>query len=1378
MSSNDHKKFKTDATQKTSTDTEIISDAIVLPPYSTDHILTVTAPSSTSGLTGQVDVELEMSPDGENWCPALTKETTAGGGGTSGVSEEDANLKAVSTRPDPGSTNTTATFTGNKFALGSLSYDASGNELTAGTGTRDFMHQFMSKDKPFNYSMWLKTDTANHPFQSGYTHTLFRHGGKDKFTNAKTVALTDNVTQNLCEPNLQYSNQYALTSVSSSSLFRALGTNTSKGIVGTNSTYNMANETVSFDRDWSFTARLFVPANTQGGINDYVNIFRQWGTASSALDRRFTFSILPYTGDNWRISLGSEQNTGVYGVPFYRYLTNGNIGARGNTTVDNWYVVGIAYTASTGINTYLIRESDNTVELNLTRGNNNSDIDWSNVTSLSSTRNGSYGPATAAVSGVKVDQYVFYDKALSLTEVQELTANNQINDPLATSFASNVISYRRFGDDQNDVFSTSTVDVMGNAQALTVTNGVFEDLSSGGSSGYVASNVSNNQSLFTATSSFSISGWFKTSGNDTGTLFSNTQGAATTGLKVDLSSSGITASYLGTANSTIVSANNLNDDEWHHIIMVMSPGSQLIVVDNIHSGTSGHPLTDSELKGDNKFTLLGDGQHNANAANPSATDSSKLNASLSNWSIHAEDISEEGIAQLYSNGHVRNIKNLPGVNANLIVSWWQLSDATNPEQDLIGDSDLQYVAQTGTVQNTKTLLGQTTTNSSEVDFTLNTPYNLISGDINNNTMPNKTDDWTISIWARAYYVDVNPVMLFRMGNSNGQIGIYYYNSAFYGYVKTQNSYATVNVNNTTSTEQSIILRSRDIGGTRTLELIPHGDTSSIQSIAFPADTGGWGESSGSVSFVEFSSRYVSIASGNVSRGGTRLQVSEASFFNTALSDANVATLGASGPNGGAGKAHTISSIQTYFRMGDGSNDAVSPAIKIYDDINYSANHYIQDTTSTTAGTVPSLVTTDRAYTAPSTVIGVATLSNDIVPATGATNIVEEDQYGSGITMTLTKRFNTTTNEWTDVHTHPTCVCLSFNGLEDQAEYFAIYTYNEIDVADNVWHNLILSFSGKEGGSTNATTNFSFSSTTYNFTLSIDGNSITEAHYVGGLGGSITNKSFAAQERHLKWDNNSEEDYMPHAQLNSNIFESTDQASKIHIPVKDRNYSTGFLGYADETSFHSESWFTASVSTFNEEKARTMFGSTSALSNRGVGTDFPARTPYPLRRPSVIGSSTSTSNQYIDPEKYDAGTNADGGLEAWWRWGDTTGDCTVNINDAIGFESGNTDTRRSLNLNSTYNSEPNSVTGDPEDLIVLSSSDPIYVPEGTSSTGSGSSISLVSVILENIQAGVCNLKNLTSPILQYIRIKYTNSGEAQLGDGKVETSIHYRRRRER
>ena len=1747
MASTDKKKVKITETSKQAS-VDITSETIQLPADSVDHTLVAKVPSGANCTSG-VNVEVEMSPDGENWCPALRKELVTTPGST--TAQIIGNEKYVDLQKnDP-------VF--NSYAKGGLNFDVNGNEVSLGTGARDLLDQHIAVNKSFNHSMWLKSDTLP---TSTYKPVLFRHGGHDPFENLKAVDLTHNT----------FTNEYALTSIGSTTRYVVTGSTPTYGIVGTNSTYNMPLQTVTFDRDWSMTCRLFVPANTNGGVNDVVYFLIQKTNlnAGNPQTNRFHFGLVPYGTNAWRGNLGAgfTLNGAGFGLPFHSIdQSGGNWSSTRDGGNDNWYLVSLVYTAGTGITARVIRESDGAVEVTLTRNNVVADIDWSNQANMFS-NNGPF-PVSSTYNSTwdtKVDQYVFYDKALSLTELQELIANNQINDPLATSFASNIISYRRFGDGPNDVFSSSVVDVMGNAQDVNTT-GVFDQLSST-DSGYssspvVTQNLAEPQTTFTTTAnrinavngegnvfvdansdaqtfysasgnvttgaeadigkhllgmfsptqasstsrwlyarsngdqatwrnrgvgyggypfmnypsagnyvryngylnlsafisysandaalkylsispagvggsgywyvydgtavnftrrsdntslpvyfndgyhcavvytppaditqgipeanvavyingvrikirtttesgveyvegaapadnfysgdetyaansawggaayldygtsyryysninnhmdfqralsesevktlynkgqfldfsnmqtsfpislsncvgaydadvmflgtnntyvgfkdcsgfgknvltapfnnstsmtqallspaleinavpvnvfkadfsvdnSLSISGWFKTSNTATGTLFSNTGGAAATGLKVDVTNSGITASYLSSSLSTSVTG-NFNDGEWHHIVMVLSPGSQLIVVDNISSGTSNHTLVTDDLRGDNGFTLLGDGQENANNPSPSTTDTSKLSASLSNWSLHSEALSTEAIAQLYSNGHVRNIKNLPSVDPLAIEAWWQLADTTNPQNDISGNNNhLQYVAQTGTVQNTKTLLGQTTTNSSEVDFTLNTPYNLISGDINNNTMPNKTDDWTISIWARAYYVDVNPVMLFRMGNASGQIGLYYYNSAFYGYVKTQNSYATVNVNNTISTEQNIILRSRDIGGTRTLELISQGNTSSIQSIAFPAG-GGWGETSEIVSFVEFSSRYVSIASGNASRGGTRLQVSEASFFNTALSDADVATLGAAGPNGGAGKAHTISGIQTYFRMGDGANDEVSPAIKIYDDINYSANHYIQDTTSNTVGTVPSLATTDRAYTAPSTVIGVATLSNDIVPATGAT-LVEKSINGNAMTLSFTKNFNFTTESWVSDASGEAALCLSLNGFEEQAEYFALWKCSQtlpdgvVDVCDGNWHNIALSYRGQNNLSGDNVAEGDAvrfgrgsSDNPFNFSLAIDGyplyteiNNNTGADYIGGLNTLITdtissvtyNVGFNIYNRHLKYDpSNTEEQYRVHGQFGSGV----------HTYLTNETDPNSFRGEVDETSFHTDPWWSNADGTnidvfgadtskrgnlFNQEKTYTLYGRTTALAHRGSGATYPIGVPYPLLNPELLVTSGNISdiegtNQFLNPvrkgdtQSWDSQTST-GGLEGWWRWGDTPGDCSITVNDVKDHNSSPAVDYR--DIQAVYLTDQGSSSN-----VVLATNESIYLEGQEATTTAGSAGTQYNQIkLENLSSligtATCAVKDFVSPVLQYLRIKLTGTGTCDIGEGKLEIEVNHKKRR--
>lgn len=803
MSSNDHKKFKTEATQKTSTDTEVISDTVLLPPYSTDHVLTVTAPSSTAGLTGQVDVELEMSPDGENWCPAQTETITAGSGGTAtdGVSAEDANLNAVSTLPDPNSATPTYTYTGNKFALGSKSYDDSGNELdinNSNGGTKDFMHQLMSKDKPFNYSLWLKTKTDTQPFADDYTPVIFRHGGKDKFTNLKTVELTASGTQNLVSggvsPNTQYINATVYNSLVSpletdinyaaSPFYNSSDTTPTQDlpdpangfaismwlnldVIGTSTSWRFTNlSQINFSNGNYIALQFLHPTSTSAGTR-HLRIIYNTTTSGSFIIAEYSSAHSLFSG--WKHVLVYIKGTG----------TNGNVSAS-TTPADNdtkLFVDGTEITPYAAYNTATLDSSTSAT-----------------ITGIQFKQKGSTTYQDTDDT-FKVDNLAYIKGSLDANSIASIVQNKNNLENAILPQNTVLTSLFKMGDGPNDVISQDTNFCIKNTISTntirfvplsTLTNPAYSIQQYATTDAPYQSSVNSFPYIMSATSTFSISGWFKTT--DTGTLFSNTGGAAATGLKVDVSGSGITASYLSSSLSTSVTG-TFNDGEWHHIVMVIYPGSQLIVVDNTFSQASNHnTLVNDDLRGNNGFTLLGDGQQNAGNPNPSTTDASKLQASLSNWSLHSEELNVAAISQLYSNGHVRNIKNLPAVNPNNIVSWWKLSDTTTPEEDSAGSNDLQ----------------------------------------------------------------------FQDANS------------------------------------------------------------------------------------------------------------------TPLSD-------------------------------------------------------------------PSL----------------------LVDADGATEIVEEDQYGSGVTMSLTKRFNTTTNEWTNTHTNETCVCLSFNGFEDQAEHFAIYTHDTIDVADNAWHNLALSFSGRE-----------------------------------------------------------------------------------------------------------------------------------------------------------------------------------------------------------------------------------------------------------------------------------------------------------------------------
>ncbi len=513
--------------------------------------------------------------------------------------------------------------------------------------------------------------------------------------------------------------------------------------------------------------------------------------------------------------------------------------------------------------------------------------------------------------------------------------NNPYNATLGSG--KSVISFFRFGDGPNDSISTPSSATIEGSNYIELTSGsdtpTFNTYLPG-----VATELPRDvtaeefSSIFDTTANFSISGWFKTS--DTGTLFSNTGGAAATGMVCEVTSTNIGISFKDGSPSPIVAIKDVDDGQWHHLVVTKPSGTTptiKIYIDGSESvSTTVTTISNDDLRGTNGFTLLGDGQNNANAASPASTDASKLQASLSNWSLHTEVLSSTAVKQLYSNGHVRNIKNLPSVTASAIEAWWQLADTSNPAQDLTGSSPLKY----------------------------------------------------------------------EDGNS-------------------------------------------------------------------------------------------------------------------------------------------------------------------------------------------------------------ATLISQQVNADGAT-YVNGSINGNAFTMSLTKSFNFTTNEWVATADQDTALCLSFNGFEEQAEYFALWKCAQtiagsaIDICDGDWHNVILSYRGKNdfaGDNVDPGDTVKFgpgpaNSLPFNWAISYDGEPLTAikdgsgADYIGGLNTIVTdtyssttyNVGFAIQDRHLKYEtSNTEEEYKPHAQFSAGIHE-----------VSGVDNNNAFQGYVDETSFHSDTWWvnqagTAIITnTFNQE----------------------------------------------------------------------------------------------------------------------------------------------------------------------------------------------------
>lgn len=1160
MSSSNKKTFKTSETTK-AIDATVTSDAILLDPTTTDHVLVVT--SETAGnLSGNVDVELEMSPDGENWCPAKVKQVTTTE--ETQVDPVEGNEKAVNLIKDIED----AGDYKNKFARGRLEYDLSTNQLYQGTtinevertDASDFMHHMIATNKSFNFSGWFN---SNQQPSNTYTPVLFRHGGLDTFTNTHVVETDNNTTtQNLAYKNFLNSKYLEFTGVAS-------GSSTTQSFETTSTTvtspfYSSANQTNVFP----VSQETYVPipnsvnVNYEGGYTIGFWLKIDSGTVVNSTYTSF-FTLRLSNGKN--VQLGGTWRSGNFCI----YSRTGD-----NSTYDQYHIFNggsgipntgwhyITYTFNGNSNNYYACavgvDGSNPSISTAARAGSSTTINGFNgagatLNSLDINTNWAYttNPFTGTIS---VDSVVFIEGIVSAT-YSGGTGNNgalslyqNANNPYNANLnsvqrpfinGSAVYGYRypvvrsfiKFGDGPNDDISTAGSETYESDQGLELSVGSSTTNHSVGT--YTAGDAPEEifmdgiEAIFDTAVSSSISGWFKTPSGATGTLFSNTGGAATSGLKVDITASGLSVSYAGGGAVQSVTG-SFNDGEWHNLVLTKTTSTTKgfdIYMDGALLATGlSVTLSNGYLRGDNGFTLLGDGQENVGNASAASTDASKLAASLSNWSLHSETLSTEAIKQIYSNGHVRNIKNLPSVSAGNILHWWKFSSTTNPGEDPVGNALLYY------------------------------------------------------------------------------------------------------------------------------------------------------------------------------------------------------------------------------------QDGASPP---------------------------------------------AALTTKVQPLTSGAPLVEKTLNGNGMTLSLTKKFDFVNEEWVTDASGEAAICLSFNGFEEQAEYFVLWKANQtaksVNFLDGGWHNLVLSYRGRNDLDSDDDTTASFvqegdivrfgNASSFNWNLSIDGKELNDlangfgADYIGGLNTlEPNNVGFAIYNRHLKFTGNSEETYIAHTQGGATPQVLGPDGITVQAPLEeDTPYA--FQGYIDETSFHSQNfWQTATggitVSNFESEYPAVIYGNTNALPLRGSSApNYATGIPYPLNDATAIGALSNTS-QYVNPDRLDPTTNPHGGLEAWWRWGDTPQDCAENINDAIDYALSTVQTP-------VLGHHLRAIEIDQGDLIDLSVGPAsTYLADSDGTTPATAAVEFVNVVIQGIVNTACNVKDVADPILQYLRVKFKGAGSTDLGKGKTEASLWYRKRRER
>ena len=159
------------------------------------------------------------------------------------------------------------------------------------------------------------------------------------------------------------------------------------------------------------------------------------------------------------------------------------------------------------------------------------------------------------------------------------------------------------------------------------------------------------------------------------------------------------------------------------------------------------------------------------------------------------------------------------------------------------------------------------------------------------------------------------------------------------------------------------------------------------------------------------------------------------------------------------------------------------------------------------------------------------------------------------------------------------------------------------------------------------------------------------------------------------------------------------------------------------------------------------------------------TPYDLQSPDAIGHAPG-GNSYIDPNPYDASTNTDGGMEVWYRWGDTPGDCSTSIHDVKSKQDGVTD--RDVAVVSGIAVNDATANGDggwddaDEDLNGGIEAAPVVV-QGTA----GFNHNDVQIECADGQ----QFMRVRAPKLPFLRVKWSGGNSAT-----VESALWYRRRK--
>ena len=140
------------------------------------------------------------------------------------------------------------------------------------------------------------------------------------------------------------------------------------------------------------------------------------------------------------------------------------------------------------------------------------------------------------------------------------------------------------------------------------------------------------------------------------------------------------------------------------------------------------------------------------------------------------------------------------------------------------------------------------------------------------------------------------------------------------------------------------------------------------------------------------------------------------------------------------------------------------------------------------------------------------------------------------------------------------------------------------------------------------------------------------------------------------------------------------------------------------------------------------------------------------------------------------------MEVYYRWGDTTGDCSQSIRDVKGHETSPVNTNRDIVAHNIVHEDATLLDTDASESTTYAK-DLTYNTSGTykmyqekSTTTTLGGLNTNAIKISGCTASTCQQQGVLAPKLPHMRVKWCGAGSCDLGEDKCRAQLWFRRRK--